>query len=331
MSAYWPDNVELLWLVAAMIAGTLAAGLGISRLHSVTLGRLLAWALAIGATLGVERLSADAPAGFRMLAICGTLLFAMKAVVTVEAQASGQPRLTPSRWLEFAALWFGMWPQLFARERTALQGSSELIGNGLRRLALGLALIALARFIWTETPALLGPYGARLAATVVLLPGLSLVLHFGIFNIVAGAWRHVGVDCRPLFRAPLRARTLGDFWSRRWNLAFTEMAALGVYRPMAGWLGRSSGTVAAFLFSGLVHELAISVPVGAGYGLPTLYFVLHGSLVLGERRWGRIERWGAMAHVWTLGWLALPLPLLFHPWFLEGVVWPLIGMESHGA
>jgi hypothetical protein len=29
----------------------------------------------------------------------------------------------------------------------------------------------------------------------------------------------------------------------------------------------------------------------------------------------------------VLGWLALPLPILFHRPFLRGVVWPLIGLE----
>jgi alginate O-acetyltransferase complex protein AlgI len=77
--------------------------------------------------------------------------------------------------------------------------------------------------------------------------------------------------------------------------------------------------------------LAISLPVQAGYGLPLLYFCLHGMVVLLERRVDWLKRfllyrpW--LAHVWTLGWLLLPLPLLFHPYFLKGVVWPLIGMQ----
>jgi alginate O-acetyltransferase complex protein AlgI len=201
----------------------------------------------------------------------------------------------------------------------------------LKRLALGVALVLLARQVWLRTAAW-SEDGARVAATALLLPGLSLILHFGLFNVAAGAWRLLGVDARPLFRAPLLSTSLAEFWGRRWNLAFSEMTAIGIYRPVAGRLGRGPATGLAFLASGLLHELAISVPVGAGYGLPMCYFLLHGGLTLAERGFERAGRpvsgWGWPRRVWVLGWLALPLPILFHPWFLRGVIWPLIGMTD---
>jgi alginate O-acetyltransferase complex protein AlgI len=135
------------------------------------------------------------------------------------------------------------------------------------------------------------------------------------------------VDCRPLFRAPLAARSLGEFWARRWNLAFSEMTRAAVYRPLVARIGRTGATLAAFAFSGALHELAISYPVDCGYGLPTLYFALHGGLVAVERRLA-LDRHPTFARLWTLFWLAAPLPLLFHPPFLDGVVWPLVGMET---
>ena len=110
------------------------------------------------------------------------------------------------------------------------------------------------------------------------------------------------------------------------------MTRAAVYRPLRRYVSRGTATLAAFLFSGALHELAISFPAGAGYGLPTLYFALHGTLVIVERRlMGAglpIDRHPWVGRLWTLAWLALPLPLLFHPAFLDGVVWPLIGMET---
>ncbi len=331
MSAYLPHHFATVWSVAAVLALTLLAGLGISRLRSAPAARSAAWALVVLGVAAVERLTDQEPAGLRMLALIGVLLLALKSVVTAEAQATGQPRLSPLPWLGFAALWVGMRPALFATAGSAARsGAGGLIAQGLVRLAAGAGLIALARMLWMHAPLGLTENGGRSLATALLLPGLSLGLHFGLFNLLAGAWRLAGVDARPLFRAPLKARRLAEFWGRRWNLAFAEMTALAVYRPLAGRFGKGAATFLAFLFSGLLHELAISVPVRAGYGLPLLYFALHGALVLVERRLEQakrpVERWGWLAHVWTLGWLALPLPLLFHPPFLQGVVWPLLGM-----
>jgi len=74
----------------------------------------------------------------------------------------------------------------------------------------------------------------------------------------------------------------------------------------------------------------IRVPVRAGYGLPSAYFALHGALVLLERKWERagrpVQAWGWRARAWTAFWIVAPLPILFHPSFLRGVVWPLAGI-----
>jgi hypothetical protein len=332
VNGYTPHDPVILAMVGIVLVATLLAGLTLNRLPPRWYTRLLAWLLTIGVTVGVERLCRNEPAGVRMLAIIGALLYGMKAVVSVEVRADGTAALPAWQWLGFAALWPGMRPAPFAQAGRGRQpGAAALIGRGCLNGAIGLALAGLAWLVWHHGRPPLSDDAACVLATILLLPGLSLTLHFGVFNVLAGLWRLAGVDARPLFRAPLAARSLGDFWSRRWNLAFSEMTALGVYRPLSGNIGRKAATVAAFLASGLLHELAISLPVLAGFGLPLSYFLLHGMLVLTERRLERAGRpvagWGPWAHVWVLGWLVLPLPILFHRPFLRGVVWPLIGLQ----
>jgi hypothetical protein len=334
MAAYRPTEPLAAWLMVAVWLGTLAAGFAITRLRSAGLARCAAWALVAAALATMLKLCEREPAGVRMVAVCASLLLGMKAEVSVESQAAGQPRLSPLRWFAFAALWVGMRPALFARMgRPALSDAGDLIVRGLERLALGVACLLIVRAVWQEPTSGLPDAGLLAGVTTLGLVGLSLTLHFGLLNILAGCWRLLGVDCRALFRAPLLAGSLTEFWGRRWNLAFSEMTALGVARPLAPALGPGGAVMAAFLFSGFLHELAISVPVRAGYGGPLLYFALHGSLVLVERGLncaGRpIQRLGWLGHVWTLGWLALPLPILFHPPFLREVVWPLLDI-GHG-
>ena len=326
MSAYLPTAVTALWPLAAILAATLAAGLAISRRPGQAVPRAAAWSLVAASTTLVERLTAEEPAGLRMLALIGTLLYAMKAVVSVDGTETGRPPLSPWRWLGFAALWPGMRPGPFASAGgPPLPGADELLKRGVVRLALGAALVALARVAWETT-------GSRFLATAVVLPGLSFILHFGIFNLVAGAWRLAGVDVHALFRAPLRSKSLAEFWGRRWNLAFSEMTAIGVYRPLARVAGKPAALVVAFLFSGLLHELAISLPVRSGFGLPLLYFAIHGVLMLTERaleRAGRpVYRHPGIGRAWTTAWLVLPLPILFHRPFLRAVVWPILGIPG---
>jgi hypothetical protein len=288
--------------------------------------RAAAWALVVAAVALAERLCAAEPAGVRMLALIGTLLYAMKAVVGVDGMEPGAPPLAARPWLAFAALWPGMRPTPFARAAgRPLTGAAALLKRGLLRLVLGVALVAAARLTWIRT-------GSRLSATALALPGLSFILHFGIFNLAAGAWRYAGVDVYALFRAPLLSRSLAEFWGRRWNLAFSEMTAIGVYRPLSRAVGKPAALVAAFLFSGLLHELAISLPVRAGFGLPLLYFAIHGALMLAERgleRAGRpIYRRASVGRAWTTFWLVVPLPILFHRPFLRGIVWPILGIPD---
>ena len=256
-----------------------------------------------------------------MVAMCLAILYAFKAIVSAEELRAGKPILPAARWFAFCLAWPGMKPHLFAK--TDVATSSKQILEARRRLRCGLLFILAGSGCLAAAQT--KPFNdSSFAVTALLLCGLSCVLHFGVFAVLSAGWRLAGVPVRPLFRTPLCARSLTEFWSRRWNLAFSEMIQLTVYRPIAGMTNRNVARFAAFLVSGLLHELAISVPVRAGYGLPLAYFALHGMLVARERDDGN----GHVPHrVWTLAWLALPILLVFHLPFLRGVVWPLAGIR----
>ncbi|HEY9045299.1 MAG TPA: membrane bound O-acyl transferase family-domain-containing protein, partial [Ohtaekwangia sp.] len=138
-------------------------------------------------------------------------------------------------------------------------------------------------------------------------------------------WRISGVDVRELFRAPYKSRSLKEFWGKRWNLAFSEMTALIAYKPLKRF-GVTTAMLASFLLSGILHEIAISFPVKAGYGMPMLYFTLHGILMYLENKSLIVQKIIAdriASHIWVLGWLVIPMPLLFHTSFIEQVMKPL--------
>jgi hypothetical protein len=278
--------------------------------------RALLWAILVLGVLGLERLLADAPPLVRMAGMAVYAFLILKVMVGEEERTDGMEALPFGRWLEFSLLWIGMRPRLFLARRRPVPGASRLLGGGGLRMATGLLLIALARV----SPAALAP--------AIVGAGLLLLFHFGACTVLAALWRMRGVRVDPIVREPIRSRSLKEFWSRRWNLVYSEMCAIVVFRPLEGRVGRMTSVFLVFLFSGLLHEMAISAPVKAGYGLPTLYFALHGVLVLVEEalaRHGRPMR-GVAGRAWTIFWVLAPLPILFHPPFVRGVLAPLAGL-----
>jgi alginate O-acetyltransferase complex protein AlgI len=244
----------------------------------------------------------------------------MKAVVGVSARVAGQKALTWTHWAAFALLWAGMKPILFADHAASARPWRTMALQGLACALAGGFLMAAAGPLWNWTC-------STFLVTVLFFVGSSLLVHYGLFTLGAAFWRSQGFDCEPLFRNPLPVQNLADFWGRYWNLAYREMTALAVYRPLKGRLGPMLSLFLSFVLSGLFHEVAISAPVRDGYGLPLLYFLLHGTLVGGERiglKKGFVIH-GYWGRIWTYFWLIVPLPILFHGPFLKGVIWPLMG------
>jgi hypothetical protein len=189
------------------------------------------------------------------------------------------------------------------------------------KLALGVVLTwGVVRTVPDEYPLLRGWVG---------MAGLIFLLHFGSFHLLSCAWRRAGVDARPLMDWPVRSTSLAEFWGRRWNTAFRDLAHRFLFRPLAGRLGPRAGLAAGFLFSGVVHDLVISLPAGGGYGWPTLYFVVQGLGMLVERSAaGRALGLGRGGRGWSFTVLVVAGPAygLFHPPFVLNVVLPFLGV-----
>jgi alginate O-acetyltransferase complex protein AlgI len=192
--------------------------------------------------------------------------------------------------------------------RAALAGASAAAA----RVALGAVLLfAVARH--ASHPLLAGWIG---------MFGMVLILHFGSFDLISVAWRKLRIDAPPIMDAPLRSRSVAEFWGRRWNAAFNNLALRFVFRPLARRTGAPLATLAAFAASGLIHESVISLPAGAGFGLPIAYFLAQGAALLLERRFGANR-------LFTIAVVAGPAFWLFHPPFVDRVILPF--MQTIGA
>jgi predicted DCC family thiol-disulfide oxidoreductase YuxK len=235
-------------------------------------------------------------------------------------------RVFPFRSAAYLFAWPGMdaarflSPDLTPRcSRSEITKSASLAAI---RILLGTLLIfAVARRV-TE-PLLAGWIG---------MVGMILILHFGVFEFFSIGWRALRVDAAPIMNRPLRSTSVSEFWGRRWNAAFNDLAARLVFRPVARHTTLVAATLIAFAVSGLIHELVISLPAGAGFGLPTAYFLVQGLGVLAERSPAgkRLHlSTGIVGWVFTIIVVASPAFWLFHPPFVRQVIIPF--MRSIGA
>lgn len=157
--------------------------------------------------------------------------------------------------------------------------------------------------------------------------GLVFLLHFGTFHLIALAWQTFGINAEPIMHFPLGTRSLSEFWGKRWNMGFRLLTFQLVFEPLRRPTGAAVATFSSFVVSGFIHELVISVPARAGYGLPTAYFAIQGAGVLAERsRLGK--QWhlhrGARGWIFALLVAAGPAYFLFHPWFVTRIVVPFL-------
>jgi Membrane bound O-acyl transferase family len=295
----------MIWAILLLVIAGIAAGPILVNLRKLWFRRLGGWLVVLAITVGADFALSDSEAVSRMVGICCVLLGGMKGLVY--AEWAGADRLPIKRYLVFALFWFGMDPGSFLNMRECLSWK--------RDVKVGLLLM------------LVGTLGAWLVwamgwrqLLIMFLP-MSLGFHFGALRVLKGGLRAAGFPVRTLFPNMLEAQGIGDFWSRRWNVGYSQMMQRIVGRPVEAWAGANAGMMTIFVTSGLLHELAITLPVRSGFGMPTAFFTLHGLLALMEKWWGK-----PFGKIPALLAVILPLGLLFPPDFQNEVIARCLGV-----
>jgi hypothetical protein len=150
----------------------------------------------------------------------------------------------------------------------------------------------------------------RLAAGVALLyAGAAL-----IFELSALLFFVAGYSLPLMHRAPIAARSVGEFWGQRWNIIVSAWLRTFVFWPLARCRLAGAGILCCFLVSGAFHGWPMLAALGTSAALSTFaFFVIQGVVVLAESRLS-IQTWPvAMARTWTLGILLASSPLFIDP------------------
>jgi len=305
---------------------------------------LPAWIALTGLPISVLRLRECLASWQFMWLMVGAIFFGCKWLTAWCAlKPTADLKLIPALGYFFA--WPGMdaekfltpkpsYPQLDCAKQSSLALLSPRLWPAIAKILLGAVLLFSVAHL-AHQPVLAGWIG---------MIGMIFILHFGLFQLLATGWRKAGIDVEPIMNAPLRSKSVSEFWGRRWNSAFNRLAFEFVSRPIIRRLGERSScdtagrvrsksilhfgpaieTLTAFLVSGLIHELVISLPAGAGYGLPTAYFLLQGIGILLERAFPQMR-----GRIFTILITAFPAFWLFHPPFVRHVILPF--MKAIGA
>ena len=253
-----------------------------------------------------------------MWALAGGIFIGCKWLTWRKALLSGV-RPDIGRSLAYLFAWPGMDASGFLRAKSAnVPTKTQWLFAALKTLV-GIGLILLAAHVAFGWPPLVTGWLGML--------GVILFLHFGLFDLLALCWQRAGIAAAPVMQSPILATSLSEFWSKRWNTAFNNLAHALIFRPLASRFGVTCATLGVFLISGILHDLVISLPARAGFGLPTAYFLFQGIAVLAERsalghRAGLSK--GFRGWLFTLVCAGGPAFWLFHPAFVTNVILPML-------
>lgn len=136
-----------------------------------------------------------------------------------------------------------------------------------------------------------------------------------LVKIVSGA---LGVELNPVHDEPHRARTVVEFWSRRWNLVAARWFRKHFFMPALS-RGVTVALFSMFTVSALMHAyLIVAVDRRAAISW-AIFFLAQPFVIMAERRL-KVSAWPpAAGRVWTLAVFIALLPLLVKP------VLPLFG------
>ena len=288
--------------IVALLLGMLLIVLAKLIFDRLVVGRVLVWLVTLAAYAVMHFASIDQPPLLRMVLLCCMLMAGMKWIVYSEWRRCGGEILPWGRWLCLATLWFGMEPMAWTGKRRSLQWRTHALWGGACSLTGGALVFLMSSY--------------EVTMLIPLFIAMSIGFHFGALRLLTAFWRFQGFPVRILFRNPFLTRGFGDFWGKRWNLAYSQMMARAVKRPIQQKFGAKIALFCVFIVSGILHELAITVPVQAGYGLPTCFFLVQGVLTTLEKRENLVSATLCGAS------LVLGLNFLFPTVFVEAVILP---------
>ena len=187
----------------------------------------------------------------------------------------------------------------------------------------GLVFGALVFYYWIYWQLVPAFHLHGLVLQYLVAPAVVLLME-AVVAIVTVLWLPDGRLLPGMHRHPWAARSVADFWGRRWNLWMSEWFREVIFQRMrrhpalAMWL--------VFGLSGLLHEYGLNLTLwlvtGRNlFGTMMIYFLLQAVGLQLERRFLRNYPRVNVAFTWLV--VFVPAPLVFHESMLRSLhLWP---------
>ncbi len=163
-------------------------------------------------------------------------------------------------------------PRVFRPGPLAI-GVLEIIVSG--------ALFELAGRIGPATP-----YSGLRSLERTLVGGASLYLTVdAVAHVVTSLCLLAGMHLETLHDRPILARSVGEFWGKRWNRPTSVWLQEHAFRPVTARAGARVGLMATFALSGLVHVIPIWIASSLANAVTMgSFFIVQGGAVLVDSR-----------------------------------------------
>jgi hypothetical protein len=213
------------------------------------------------------------------------------------------------RWQRHHAAWHGLVPFDVSTARRVTPAFD------LRLAAAMLAFSALAfacAFALLRLPS--NGEAVRYASRMLLGAAMVYAAMEGATLGLLLAHRIAGIAVPPIQALPIAARSVGEFWGKRWNRPVSAWLGEYVFAPLRRRRRPLLGLVLVFAASAAMHAWVFYAGGGvrAAAGV-ALFFLLQAPWLWLESKL-HVARWPALAgHAWTLGWLLLTAPLFVAP------------------
>jgi hypothetical protein len=175
--------------------------------------------------------------------------------------------------------------------------------------AVGASCLLLRHIIHVQPPVAVSVL-SRLFAGIVFFYAIAEF----VTDLIQFCFLASGTAMRPIHVTPVAARSLRDFWGKRWNRAMSAWLCRFIFLPLAHRHHLNLGLICVFMVSAAMHAWLPLVALGASAAFSVgAFFCLQGVFILAEDRL-HVRAWPIpLARVWTLAMLLATAPLYIYP------------------